>query len=276
MKAKQIIVLALCAVLLLGGLAAVAYPMVSSWYIANHRSEVGSSYDAAVAAEQNVLDTIRAAAVKWNRQLANGEIDPLKPEKNGYTEQLVLDGVDAMGYIEIPAISVVLPIYHGVSSTALSKGVGHMPQSSLPVGGETTHTVLSAHTGMAGNPGFSDLETLHAGDTFSLHVLGETLTYAVTQMQVVLPAEVDSVQIQAGKDLCTLVTCTPFGVNSHRLLVTGERIETATPETTQSGASSDAPRESVWLLHYRQAVLAGVGIILLALLAALVIRRRRK
>ena len=187
MKAKQAIILALCAVLLLGGIAAVAYPMVSSWYIANHRSEVGSSYDAAVAAEQNVLGTIRAAAVKWNRQLANGEIDPLKPEENGYTEQLVLDGVDAMGYIEIPAISVVLPIYHGVSSTALSKGVGHMPQSSLPVGGATTHTVLSAHTGMAGNPGFSDLETLREGDIFSLHVLGDTLTYRVTCTPYGLP-----------------------------------------------------------------------------------------
>ena len=130
MKAKQIIVLALCAVLLLGGIAAGAYPMVSSWYIANHRSEVGSSYDAAVAAEQNVLDTIRAAAVKWNRQLANGEIDPLKPEENGYTEQLVLDGVDAMGYIEIPAISVVLPIYHGVSSTALSRAWATCPRAA--------------------------------------------------------------------------------------------------------------------------------------------------
>ena len=113
MKAKQIIVLALCAVLLLGGITAVAYPMVSSWYIANHRSEVGSSYDAAVAAEQNVLDTIRASAVEWNRQLANGEIDPLKPEENGYTEQLVLDGVDAMGYIEIPSISWSCPSITG-------------------------------------------------------------------------------------------------------------------------------------------------------------------
>ena len=274
MKAKQIIVLALCAVLLLGGLAAVAYPMVSSWYIANHRSEVGSSYDAAVAAEQNVLDTIRAAAVEWNRQLANGEIDPLKPEENGYTEQLVLDGVDAMGYIEIPAINVTLPIYHGVSSTALSKGVGHMPQSSLPVGGATTHTVLSAHTGMAGNPGFSDLETLREGDIFSLHVLGGVLNYRVTEIQTVLPAQVEHIQIQHGQDLCTLITCTPFGVNSHRLLVTGERVEAADEDTPIQ--TEETPRESVWTRHYRQAVLAGGGIILLALVVAIFIRRRKK
>ena len=276
MKAKQIIVLALCAVLLLGGIAAVAYPMVSSWYIANHQSEVGSSYDAAVAAEQNVLDTIRAAAVKWNRQLANGEIDPLKPEENGYTEQLVLDGVDAMGYIEIPAINVTLPIYHGVSSTALSKGVGHMPQSSLPVGGETTHTVLSAHTGMAGNPGFSDLETLREGDIFSLHVLGDTLTYRVTGIQTVLPAQVEHIQIQHGQDLCTLITCTPFGVNSHRLLVTGERVAAADEDVDTPIQTEEAPRESVWAQHYRQAVLAGGGIILLALVLAILIRRRKK
>lgn len=276
MKAKQIIVLALCAVLLLGGITAVAYPMVSSWYIANHRSEVGSSYDAAVAAEQNVLDTIRAAAVKWNRQLANGEIDPLKPEKNGYTEQLVLDGVDAMGYIEIPAISVTLPIYHGVSSTALSKGVGHMPQSSLPVGGETTHTVLSAHTGMAGNPGFSDLETLREGDVFSLHVLGEVLNYRVMEIQTVLPAQVEHIQIQHGQDLCTLITCTPFGVNSHRLLVTGERVAAADEDVDTPIQTEEAPRESVWAQHYRQAVLAGGGIILLALVLAILIRRRKK
>ena len=274
MKAKQAIILALCAVLLLGGLAAVAYPMVSSWYIANHRSEVGSSYDAAVAAEQSVLDTIRAAAVEWNRQLANGEIDPLKPEENGYTEQLVLDGVDAMGYIEIPAINVTLPIYHGVSSTALSKGVGHMPQSSLPVGGETTHTVLSAHTGMAGNPGFSDLETLREGDIFSLHVLGDTHTYRVTEIQTVLPAQVEHIQIQHGQDLCTLITCTPFGVNSHRLLVTGERVEAADEDTPIQ--TEETPRESVWTRHYCQAVLAGGGIILLALVVAIFIRRRKK
>lgn len=276
MKAKQIIVLALCAVLLLGGITAVAYPMVSSWYIANHRSEVGSSYDAAVAAEQNVLDTIRASAVEWNLQLANGEIDPLKPEENGYTEQLVLDGVDAMGYIEIPAISVVLPIYHGVSPTALSKGVGHMPQSSLPVGGETTHTVLSAHTGMAGNPGFSDLETLREGDVFSLHVLGEVLNYRVMEIQTVLPAQVEHIQIQHGQDLCTLITCTPFGVNSHRLLVTGERVAAADEDVDTPIQTEEAPRESVWAQHYRQAVLAGGGIILLALVLAILIRRRKK
>ena len=274
MKAKQAIILALCAVLLLGGITAVAYPMVSSWYIANHRSEVGSSYDAAVAAEQNVLDTIRASAVEWNLQLANGEIDPLKPEENGYTEQLVLDGVDAMGYIEIPAISVVLPIYHGVSSTALSKGVGHMPQSSLPVGGETTHTVLSAHTGMAGIPGFSDLEALREGDVFSLHVLGEVLNYRVMEIQTVLPAQVEHIQIQHGQDLCTLITCTPFGVNSHRLLVTGERVAAADEDTPIQ--TEETPRESVWTRHYRQAVLAGGGIILLALLLAIFIRRRKK
>ena len=195
----------------------------------------------------------------------------MKPEKNGYTEQLVLDGVDAMGYIEIPAISVTLPIYHGVSSTALSKGVGHMPQSSLPVGGETTHTVLSAHTGMAGNPGFSDLETLHAGDTFSLHVLGETLTYAVTQMQVVLPAEVDSVQIQAGKDLCTLVTCTPFGVNSHRLLVRGHRIDNL-EEVKTVRVTADAVQIEPMLV----APIVAIPILLVLLLLLLLPRRRKK
>ena len=171
---------------------------------------------------------------------------------------------------------MVLPIYHGVSSTALSKGVGHMPQSSLPVGGETTHTVLSAHTGMAGNPGFSDLETLREGDIFSLHVLGDTLTYRVTGIQTVLPAQVEHIQIQHGQDLCTLITCTPFGVNSHRLLVTGERVAAADEDVDTPIQTEEAPRESVWAQHYRQAVLAGGGIILLALVLAILIRRRKK
>ena len=127
---------------------------------------------------------------------------------------------------------------------------------------------------MAGNPGFSDLETLREGDVFSLHVLGEVLNYRVMEIQTVLPAQVEHIQIQHGQDLCTLITCTPFGVNSHRLLVTGERVAAADEDTPIQ--TEETPRESVWTRHYRQAVLAGGGIILLALVLAILIRRRKK
>ena len=148
----------------------------------------------------------------------------------------------------------------------MSRGVGHMPQSSLPVGGLNTHTVLSAHSGMAGFPGFSDLELLNPGDIFYIEVLGHTLAYEVYDIQTVLPDNIDSVQIQDDEDLCTLITCVPFGINTHRLLVTGMRIQGTTTNDT-SMVSADTSTEhhagtSIWLKNYFKAIAIGAVIAL--------------
>ena len=131
-----------------------------------------------------------------------------------------------MGYVEIPKIQVNLPIYHGTDAEVLDRGVGHLLGSSLPVGGESTHTILSDHSGMASQKMFTDLEQLTQGDVFYLNVLNETLAYQVTEINTVLPYETDLLGIVPGEDLCTLVTCTPYGINTHRLLVRGRRVET--------------------------------------------------
>ena len=140
-----------------------------------------------------------------------------------YKNQLNIAGTGIMGYVNIPSIHVHLPIYHGSETRTLERGIGHLLGSSLPVGGETTHSILTAHSGMASQKMFSDLPQLRIGDVFYLEVLGETLAYQVDQIKTVLPHDVTYLGIEENRDLCTLVTCTPFGVNTHRLLVRGSR-----------------------------------------------------
>ena len=176
-----------------------------------------------------------------------------------------------MGYIRIPKIHVELPIFHGVATDTLDAGCGHMPQSSLPIGGESTHAVLSAHTGMASAPMFSDLPQLTVGDRFTIKILGQDLTYEIqseADIRTVLPVEVQAVQIKSGQDLCTLVTCVPFGVNTHRLLVTGHRITAA--EKPVSSESMEMPEEenspSLWKAEYMKSLWIGFGVLVLILL----------
>ena len=147
-----------------------------------------------------------------------------------YEELLDVNGVGIMGYIDIDAIGVELPIYHGTDSSVLNIAVGHLEGSSLPVGGESTHCVLSAHRGLPSARLFTDLDRLKTGDTFTLSVLNRLLTYEIDQILIVKPEEVDTLAIEPGQDLCTLVTCTPYGINSHRLLVRGHRVENAAPK----------------------------------------------
>ena len=188
-----------------------------------------------------------------------------------------------MGYLHIPKLNVTAPIYHGTGEASMSRGVGHMPQSSLPVGGLNTHTVLSAHSGMAGFPGFSDLELLNLGDVFYIDVLGKTLTYEVYDIQTVLPDNIDPIQIQDNEDLCTLITCVPFGINTHRLLVTGMRIQGTTVNGI-SAVSTDTSTEhhassSIWLKNYFKAIAIGTAIALsitVALCSMLAWRKRYK
>lgn len=206
--------------LALVGIGLAAYPKVADWYNQRHQSVVESEYrqELEQLPEEAITDALEAARA-YNRFLATGNGAPGK-----YDELLDLTGTGIMAYIEIPAIHVNLPVYHGVGEDALQRGAGHMPQSSLPVGGASTHAVISAHSGLASAQMFSALGRLQPGDRFTIRVLGLTLEYEVDSIATVLPSETDLLAILPGEDLVTLVTCTPFGVNSHRLLVRGHRV----------------------------------------------------
>ena len=270
MRKRKIIVICICVIGFLAGLGTMLYPMFSQWYTSKYHSEVRTQYHALVdgAEENHEIDAMREAAMEYNRALFAGEVNTAEYETNGYMDLLDPMGNGIMGYIIIPKINVDLPIYHTTDLQILDVGAGHMQQTSLPVGGTNTHAVISAHTGMAESPMFSDLELLEIGDIFQLEVLDDILTYEVYEIEVVEPYEIDSILIQAGQDLCTLVTCTPYGINSHRLLVHGQRIET--PETSGEGSETVAVQgqesgESVWMKNYKQSIRIGLLIILIFL-----------
>lgn len=184
-----------------------------------------------------------------------------------------------MGYVEIPSIGITLPIYHGTSDATLERGVGHLLGSSLPVGGESTHAVLTAHSGMASMKMFSDLDLLKVGDVFYLEVLGETLAYQVDQIKTVLPHDTTYLGITAGEDQCTLVTCTPFGVNTHRLLVRGSRIPYEEAEEISKEVAERTQQVSTWEKEYLKGLYIGLGVVVLLVLgflSAWLIRRWRR
>lgn len=225
--------LLLTAALLLG-LSLLLYPSFSDWWNSFHQSRAIRSYAQTVARmDENRFSLLWEEAAAYNRTIENRD-NPFaltEEEEAHYNRLLNTQGNGIMGYIEIPAIDVMLPIYHGSEESVLQVAVGHLPWSSLPVGGESAHCVLSGHRGLPSARLFTDLDKLKTGDSFSLHVLGEELTYTVREVLVVEPHETEDLRIEAGEDLCTLVTCTPYGINSHRLLVQG--IRGVTPEETK-------------------------------------------
>lgn len=217
--------------LIVCGLGVLLYPMISNWYEQAHHGEVIRTYQEDVAdLGQREITGARTEAEAYNARLHElvRMSDPFVSDfelHNLTYEQLLNENADGvMSYIEIPVIDVFLPIYHGTSEAVLSKGAGHMINSSLPVGGASTHCVISAHRGDPSATLFSDLDQLKEGDEFYLYTLNEKLLYRVDQIKVVLPYETDDFRIEEGKDYVTLVTCTPYSVNSHRLLVRGRRI----------------------------------------------------
>lgn len=182
-----------------------------------------------------------------------------KDEGVYYVVDHVADKADGiMGYVEIPKIRVNLPIYHGTETDSLERGIGHLLGSSLPVGGESTHTILSGHSGMASQKMFTDLGQLAAGDVFYLHVLNETLAYQVVEINTVLPYDTSLLGIVPGEDLCTLVTCTPYGVNTHRLLVRGSRIPYEEAEQLMEETSNEETTASTWEGKYLQGIIYGI------------------
>ncbi len=222
--------------LLLTGLSLLLYPSFSDYWNSFHQSRAIATYaeDVAVIDEDKYADYFRAAD-DWNRRLAAGEIvdkKMLSDEEIAEYEAL-LDplGTGMIGYIEIPSISCFLGIYHGTSEAVLQIAVGHLEWSSLPVGGENTHSVLSGHRGLPRAKLFTDLDRLNYGDIFEVYVLDKTYTYAVDQINTVEPSDMSTLAVVPGKDYMTLVTCTPYGVNTHRLLVRGTRVENIVDNT---------------------------------------------
>ena len=212
------------------GLVLVLYPSVSNYWNSFHASQAISGYAEAVARlDADRYVSLIAAAEEYNAEAAGREniYKMSEAECRRYEELLNVAGDGVMGYIEIPKIGVSLPVYHGTGDSVLQVAVGHIEWTSLPVGGEGTHCVLSGHRGLPSARLFTDIDKLESGDTFILRILGNTLTYTVDQIRIVLPEDTKDLQIEEGKDLCTLVTCTPYGINSHRLLVRGIRAENA-------------------------------------------------
>ena len=212
------------------GISVLLYPAFSNYWNSKTQSRAIVDYESVLEyLEPEDYSAIFQAAYDYNEALRTVEF-PLRDyeEIPGYYDSLKIEGTSIIGYVKIDKIGVELPVYHGTSDTVLNRGVGHLEGSSLPVGGESTHSVMSAHRGLPSTKLFTDLDRLEPGDTFQITVLDQVLTYQVDQIKVITPREIDDLQIVEGKDYCTLFTCTPYGVNTHRLLVRGIRIETIT------------------------------------------------
>lgn len=228
--------------ILLAGLSLLLYPTVSNIWNSFTSSQAMGSYDIDVAElDEESYDEIWSAAKQFNDKIKERQSDSILPEdmKDDYNNNLNVSQTGVMGYITIPKIDVHLPIYHGTDEAILQIAVGHLEWTSLPVGGVGTHAAFSGHRGLPSAKLFTDLDELEVGDRFTLKILDEILTYEVDQIKVVEPQVIEDLRIVEGQDLVTLVTCTPYGVNSHRLLVRGHRVDNA-PEVVERHVTSDA------------------------------------
>ena len=250
------------------------YPLAGELLSERYHSDIETTYTAVIADTDDAeLTAQREAAEQYNAMLSGATITgggasapPLV-----YARQLTVGG--AMAYVDIPKINVYLPVQHGTDADTLERAVGHVVGTSLPVGGESTHAVLSAHSGMASSKLFSDIDQLAVGDTFYIHVLGDTLAYKVDTIHTVLPTDTSLLQIEDGKDLVTLVTCTPFGVNTHRLLVRGHRVPYVSEQEVP--AAAEKPAASSWTRHYLTGLGIGLGAVAVIGGAYFLVRRCR-
>lgn len=236
MKKKKLnLTTLLLVVVLVAGLSLLLYPTVSDYWNSMHQSQAISQYAAEVAdLDSEQYQATWSAAQSYNAQLLDRSTGFALTEEQvaEYEQMLDISGRGIMGYVEIPEIDCSLPIYHGTDEAVLQVAVGHLEWSSLPVGGESTHCVLSGHRGLPSARLFTNLDKLVIGDIFVLRVLDEVLTYEIDQILTVEPEDTQALLVEEGKDLCTLITCTPYGINSHRLLVRGHRIDNLAASTT--------------------------------------------
>ncbi len=267
---KQRITTIVVVLVLLVGVGLMAYPTVSDWWNSFHQSRAIANYVEAVnELSPEEKERIWNDAVEYNAALLKRpqtfRLDG--QEREEYEAQLNVESNGVMSYLEIPSLNVSLPVYHGMDESVLQVAIGHIEGSSLPVGGTSTHCVVSGHRGLPSAKLLTDLDKMVEGDLFMFHTLGETLTYEVDQIRIVLPEEIDQTLIQPGKDLATLVTCTPYGINSHRILVRGHRVPTVTADTVTADADQISPL----------VVAASVGIpVMFAILAAALFITRKK
>lgn len=223
------------------GLSLMLYPTFADWWNSFHQSRAVAGYVEQVANMDNdQYEEIWNAAWEYNRSLIDRPNDFLLSEEQKATYEALLNvgGNGIMGYIEIPKIDVILPVYHGTAEAVLQVAIGHLEWTSLPVGGENSHCVVSGHRGLPSAKLFTDLDKLQEGDVFLLRVLDEVLTYEVDQIRIVEPQETDDLLIVEGEDLCTMVTCTPYGINTHRMLVRGRRTDTVSTRTIRVTADA--------------------------------------
>lgn len=275
---REKIITILLSILMIIGFGSLGYPVVSNLQRERGQAKIITEYDEAMESRQDEeIEAARALAIDYNRELLETVVisDPFSPEnitelRDYYSEVLDVNGDGIIGYVEIPRIGVYEPIYHGTSEETLAKGVGHLENTSFPIGGISTHAVLSGHTGLPEAKIFTDLISLEENDIFFVHILKDTLAYQVDQIKVVEPSDTSDLHIDTEQDYVTLVTCTPYGVNSHRLLVRGSRVP-YTPEVemqAQMQKEEGAGYEN-WMEIYGKAVIRGflLASIILALLA---------
>ncbi len=256
-------------IILLVGVGILLYPSVSDWWNSMHATRAIASYVTAVEdLSGQEREAMLEAAREYNSRLANGVNFTLTDEQRAeYDSLLDITGTGIMGYVQITSIGVNLPVYHSVDEAVLQIAVGHIPGSSLPVGGDRTHSVLSGHRGLPSAKLFSDLDQMVEGDTFTLNIMDQTITYMVDQIRIVLPEETDELAITDGKDYCTLVTCTPYGINTHRMLVRGKRIDNIIGEVV-------VVSEAVRIPNYIVAPAICIPLLFIILLIMLIYYRR--
>lgn len=281
MKNKTLMI-SIAVLLFLLALGFTLYPLIANQYNQRHQSQIHTAYQEQIAQTDDAeINAIREKAIAYNESLLSGipaedafSNEALTGASENYGSLLNLTDSGIMGYVRIPNIAVTLPIYHGTDANTLEIGIGHLLGSSLPVGGESTHAVLTAHSGMANQKMFSDLDRLKEGDVFYLEVLDEVLAYQVNAINIVLPHDTTYLGIATGKDYCTLVTCTPFGVNTHRLLVRGTRIPYEEAEQITAEITPEDVVGSTWLEKYVNGILTGITLVGILAATLWFLRRR--
>lgn len=272
-KKKSNFITIFLVLILLAGLSLLLYPTFSDYWNSFHQSRAIASYsDAVEELDEEDYEAFWQAAVEYNKEMAStgNRFSLSEEEEEKYNKILDITGTGIMGYVEIPSIQCSLPIYHGTDEAVLQIAAGHIEGTSLPVGGESSHCVISGHRGLPSAKLFTDLDQLVEGDVFMLRVMDEVLTYEVDQILIVEPYDLDALQIEDGKDYCTLVTCTPYGVNTHRLLVRGHRIE-----NIEDSDSAYVTADAIQIEPLIVAPIVAVPMLLILLIIVLLPKRRK-
>ena len=269
------------------GLALIFYPVLSNVLYDLRQDGVIDDYQTAVQSiPENDPALLRALSLAraYNERLASGTVNLNDPYANedqvqyGDTISAMMDvtGTGIIGVVEIPRLALTLPVFYGTEDNELEQGAGTLEYTSIPIGGESTHSVLCAHSGLSSAKLFSDLPNMEIGDLFFLHVMGLDLAYQVDQIETVLPEDVSRITITTGEDYCTLLTCVPYGINTHRLLVRGTRTDYLPEQTAEITENTPAPRQSVWLREYILSILLGLAVFAVILLVWSVWNRFRR